>query len=35
MKIAVDIEIVKPIHNWKFAINRFIIEFEERLVSYL
>lgn len=24
-----------PIHNWKLAMNRFIIEFEEQLAPYL
>ncbi|MFO7593028.1 MAG: IS256 family transposase, partial [Pseudomonadota bacterium] len=25
----------KPIKNWKMALNRFIIEFEDRLIEYL
>lgn len=24
-----------PIHNWKLALNRFAIEFPERLIGYL
>jgi len=24
-----------PIHNWKPALNRFMIEFEDRLVDYI
>ncbi|MEO1882094.1 MAG: hypothetical protein ABGX71_00590 [Methyloprofundus sp.] len=24
-----------PIRNWKSALNRFMIEFEERLVDYI
>ncbi|MEE9358363.1 MAG: transposase, partial [Sedimenticolaceae bacterium] len=24
-----------PIHNWKPALNRFMIEFEERLAEYI
>ncbi|MFT5417328.1 MAG: putative transposase, partial [Gammaproteobacteria bacterium] len=24
-----------PIHNWKPALNRFMIEFEDRLVDYV
>jgi transposase-like protein len=24
-----------PIRNWKLALNRFIIEFEERLTDYI
>jgi transposase-like protein len=24
-----------PIHNWKAAMNRFMIEFEDRLVDYV
>jgi len=24
-----------PIHNWKVALNRFMIEFEDRLAAYV
>ena len=24
-----------PIHNWKVALNRFMIEFEDRLTDYI